>query len=162
MNITGIMIYYYFVCKRKLWYFANEVNMEQNSELVSIGKILDETTYTREKKSILIDNQINIDFIQKGAILHEVKKTKAIEEAGEWQIKYYMYYLEQKGVNTIEAKIDYPLLNQTKEIFLEDNDRKILQEAIKDIEEIVKKEKIPNKLDDKICRKCAYYDLCYI
>ncbi len=162
MNITGIMIYYYFVCKRKLWYFANEVNMEQNSELVSIGKILDETTYTREKKSILIDNQINIDFIQKGAILHEVKKTKAIEEAGEWQIKYYMYYLEQKGVNTIEAKIDYPLLKQTKEIFLEDNDRKILQEAIKDIEEIVKKEKIPNKLDDKICRKCAYYDLCYI
>lgn len=136
--------------------------MEQNSELVSIGKILDETTYTREKKSILIDNQINIDFIQKGAILHEVKKTKAIEEAGEWQIKYYMYYLEQKGVNTIEAKIDYPLLKQTKEIFLEDNDRKILQEAIKDIEEIVKKEKIPNKLDDKICRKCAYYDLCYI
>ena len=162
MNITGMMIYYYFVCKRKLWYFANEVNMEQNSELVSIGKILDETTYTREKKSILIDNQINIDFIQKGAILHEVKKTKAIEEAGEWQIKYYMYYLEQKGVNTIEAKIDYPLLKQTKEIFLEDNDRKILQEAIKDIEEIVKKEKIPNKLDDKICRKCAYYDLCYI
>ncbi len=162
MNITGIMIYYYFVCKRKLWYFANEVNMEQNSELVSIGKILDETTYTREKKSILIDNQINIDFIQKGAILHEVKKTKAIEEAGEWQIKYYMYYLEQKGVNTIEAKIDYPLLKKTKEIFLEDNDRKILQEAIKDIEEIVKKEKIPNKLDDKICRKCAYYDLCYI
>ena len=136
--------------------------MEQNSELVSIGKILDETTYTREKKSILIDNQINIDFIQQGAILHEVKKTKAIEEAGEWQIKYYMYYLEQKGVNTIEAKIDYPLLKQTKEIFLEDNDRKILQEAIKDIEEIVKKEKIPNKLDDKICRKCAYYDLCYI
>ena len=162
MNITGMMIYYYFVCKRKLWYFANEVNMEQNSELVSIGKILDETTYTREKKSILIDNQINIDFIQKGAILHEVKKTKAIEEAGEWQIKYYMYYLEQKGVNAIEAKIDYPLLKQTKEIFLEDNDRKILQEAIKDIEEIVKKEKIPNKLDDKICRKCAYYDLCYI
>ena len=162
MNITGIMIYYYFVCKRKLWYFANEVNMEQNSELVSIGKILDETTYTREKKSILIDNQINIDFIQKGAILHEVKKTKAIEEAGEWQIKYYMYYLEQKGVNTIEAKIDYPLLKQTKEIFLEDNDRKILQEAIKDIEEIVKNEKIPNKLDDKICKKCAYYDLCYI
>ena len=136
--------------------------MEQNSELVSIGKILDETTYTREKKSILIDNQINIDFIQKGAILHEVKKTKAIEEAGEWQIKYYMYYLEQKGVNTIEAKIDYPLLKQTKEIFLEDNDRKILQEAIKDIEEIVKNEKIPNKLDDKICKKCAYYDLCYI
>ena len=26
MQITGIMIYYYFVCKRKLWYFKNEIN----------------------------------------------------------------------------------------------------------------------------------------
>lgn len=48
-NITGLMIYYYFVCKRKLWYFVNEISMEQNSELVSIGKILDETSYKREK-----------------------------------------------------------------------------------------------------------------
>ena len=70
MQITGIMIYYYFVCKRKLWYFLNQINMEQNSELVSIGKILDETTYKKEKKGILIDNTINIDFFENGAILH--------------------------------------------------------------------------------------------
>ena len=62
MNISGIMIYYYFICQRKLWYFLNEINMEQNSELVSIGKIIDETTYSREKKGILIDNTINIDY----------------------------------------------------------------------------------------------------
>ena len=53
MQITGIMIYYYFVCQRKLWYFVNHINMEQNSELVSIGKILDENSYKNEKKSIL-------------------------------------------------------------------------------------------------------------
>ena len=62
MNITGIMVYYYFICERRLWYFANQINMEQNSELVQIGKIIDETTYKREKKGILIDNTINIDF----------------------------------------------------------------------------------------------------
>ena len=64
MQITGIMIYYYFICQRRLWYFLNQINMEQNSELVKIGKILDETTYTKEKKQILIDNTINIDFIK--------------------------------------------------------------------------------------------------
>lgn len=42
MKISGMMIYYYFVCKRKLWYYINQLNMEQNSELVAIGKILDE------------------------------------------------------------------------------------------------------------------------
>lgn len=161
-QVTGLMIYYYFICKRKLWYFANEINMEQNSELVSIGKILDETSYQREKKSILIDNQINIDFIQNRAMLHEVKKTKAIEEAGEWQIKYYMYYLEKRGVQNIEAKVDYPLIKQTKEVFLTKEDREILDETEKEIQEIIKEEKIPKRLDSKICKKCAYYDLCYI
>ncbi|MCI8411448.1 MAG: Dna2/Cas4 domain-containing protein [Clostridia bacterium] len=156
------MVYYYFICERKLWYFANEINMEQNSELVSIGKILDESTYTRENKNILIDNTINIDFIKNGVVLHEVKKTKAIEEAGIWQVKYYMYYLENKGLKNITAKIDFPLLRETKEIILEPEDRNVLENVIKNIQEISKMDKPPKIINEKICKKCAYYDLCYV
>lgn len=162
MNITGVMIYYYFICHRKLWYFCNEINMEQNSELVSIGKILDETTYNRENKSILIDDTINIDFIKNGAVLHEVKKTKSIEEAGIWQLKYYMFYLEQRGVKNISAKIDYPLIRESKEIYLEEEDRNILRNIEKNIEEIIKEDKPPKVMNDKMCKKCAYFDLCYV
>lgn len=162
MNITGIMIYYYFVCKRRLWYFANQINMEQNSELVKIGKIIDEMTYTREKKQILIDNTINIDFIKNGAVLHEVKKTTSIEEAGIWQVKYYMYYLENKGIENIKAKIDFPLLRKSKEINLDDNDRQVLDNVIKDIEEIIEMDKPTSIINSKICDKCSYFDLCYV
>lgn len=161
-DITGLMVYYYFICQRKLWYFLNEINMEQNSELVSIGKIIDETTYMREKKGILIDNTVNIDFIKNGAVLHEVKKTKAIEEAGIWQIKYYMYYLEKRGVKNIEAQVDYPLIRETKEIFLEEEDRAILDNIEKNIAEIKNQEKPPEVLNAKFCKKCAYFDLCYV
>ncbi len=162
MNITGTMVYYYFVCERKLWYFVNAINMEQNSELVAIGKILDETSYKREKHSILIDNTINIDFVRNGAILHEVKKTKAIEKAGIWQLKYYMYYLEQGGVKNISAKIDFPLLRESKEIVLTQDDRNVLENVIKNINDIINTEKIPKTMNSKICKKCAYYDLCYV
>lgn len=162
MQITGIMIYYYFVCKRKLWYFLNQINMEQNSELVSIGKILDETTYKNEKKGILIDNTINIDFIENGAILHEIKKTKSIEEAGIWQIKYYMYYLEEKGVRNIKAEIDYPILKKTEQVILGKDDKETLKNIIQEIEEMNVKNEIPKKIESNICKKCAYYDLCYI
>lgn len=161
-NITGLMIYYYFVCQRKLWYFVNSINMEQNSELVEIGKILDETSYSREKKGILIDNTINIDFVKNGAVLHEVKKTKAIEEAGIWQIKYYMYYLEKRGVKNVEAKIDFPLLRETKEIILEQEDIEFLGNVIKNIEDIANQDKPPEIIDSKICKKCSYFDLCYV
>lgn len=162
MNITGVMIYYYFICTRKLWYFINEINMEQNSELVSIGKLLDETSYERQKKGILIDNTINIDFIKDKAILHEVKKTKAIEEAGIWQIKYYMYYLKLRGVEQIEAQIDFPLLRETKEIILEQADEKVLENVIKNIQEIASQEIPPKVINSKICKKCSYFDLCYV
>lgn len=162
MNVTGIMIYYYFICPRKLWYFINEINMEQNSELVSIGKALDETSYNREKHNILIDNTINIDFVKNGAVLHEVKKTKSIEEAGIWQVKYYIYYLEQKGIKNIKAKIDYPLLRETKDIELEDEDREVLNNVIKNIKDIANTEKTPPIINSKTCKKCAYFDLCYV
>ena len=38
--------------------------MEQNSEIVSIGKILDEISYARENKGFLIDDTIHVDFIK--------------------------------------------------------------------------------------------------
>ena len=162
MNISGIMIYYYFICQRKLWYFLNEINMEQNSELVSIGKIIDETTYLREKKGILIDNTINVDFIRNGAVLHEIKKTKSIEEAGIWQIKYYMYYLEKRGVKSVQAQIDYPLIRETKKIYLDDDDREILENIEENIKDIKRQEKPPHVINKKMCKNCAYYDLCYV
>lgn len=162
MKITGLMIYYYFVCHRKLWYFVNEINMEQNSELVELGKILDENSYTRERKNIMIDNTINIDFIKNECILHEIKKTKALEEASIWQVKYYMYYLEKRGIKNITARIDLPLIKQTKEIFIEEGDIQRIEEVIKDIEKILKQEKPPNVISEKICKKCAYFDLCYV
>ncbi len=162
MKITGIMVYYYFICQRKLWYFINEIYMEQNSELVQLGKIIDEETYKRETKGILIDNTINVDFIKDGAILHEVKKTKAIEEAGIWQLKYYMYYLNKRGVKNIKAKIDYPLLRESLDIEIDNEDMKILENIEKSIEGISNSEKPPEILNSSICKKCAYYDLCYV
>lgn len=161
-EITGLMVYYYFVCKKKLWYFVNQIQMEQNSELVEIGKIVDDTSYENQEKHILIDNTINIDFIKNSAILHEVKKTKAIEEASIWQVKYYMYYLERKGVKNVKAKIDFPLIKETKVIILNKEDRQAIKEVIVYIQEIINS-KIPMDVEqDKKCKKCAYYDLCYI
>lgn len=161
-EITGIMMYYYFVCKKKLWYFANQIQMEQNSELVEMGKIIDETSYENQEKHILIDNTINIDFIKNGAILHEVKKTKSIEEASIWQVKYYMYYLEQKGVKNVKAKIDFPIIKETKDIVLNNEDRQALQNVIENIKKIINSNIPIDVIQNKKCKKCAYYDLCYI
>lgn len=160
-DITGIMVYYYEVCKRKLWYYYHNINMEQNNENVAIGKFIDETSYSRDEKHINIDNVINIDFIKEKGILHEVKKSKKIEEASILQVKYYLYYLMKKNVD-IKAKIDYPLLRKNVEVELEEGDVEKIEEILKDIENIVSKDIAPKEESKKICKNCAFYDLCYI
>lgn len=161
-RITGVMIYYYFVCKRKLWYFIHEINMESENENVMLGKLLDENSYKRDDKHMDIDNVINIDFIREQKELHEIKKSRAIEEAGIWQVKYYLYYLKQRGVIGIKAKIDYPLLKKNLVVELQDDDEKQLEEIIQDILILKKQEKIPKFDTKKICAKCAYHDLCFV
>ncbi len=161
-EITGVMVYYYQVCLRKLWYFYHEIQMEQDNENVKIGKILDEETYQRDEKHINIDNVINVDFIRSRGILHEVKKSRKIEEASVFQVKYYLHYLKQRGVEGITAKIDYPLLKKTIEIDLTDKDIERIEECLSEIKQIVEKN-IPPELSKKnICKSCAYYDLCFI
>lgn len=161
-RITGMMIYYHFVCKRKLWYFCHEINMENENEDVMLGKLLDENSYRRDEKHINIDNVINIDFIKGHRELHEIKKSKSIEEAGIWQVKYYLYYLAQRGLRDMKARIDYPLLKQNLTVELLSEDEHELECIIEEINRVRKQEIPPDFCEKKICRKCAYHDLCFI
>jgi len=160
--ISGMMIYYYIVCKRKLWYFYNQIQMETDNENVKIGKVLDENAYKREEKHINIDDVISIDYIKDKGILHEVKKSKKIEEAGIMQVKYYIYYLKQKGIKNIKGKIDYPLLKQCVDVELTEEDEKYIESVILEIKQIVNRPLPPSLEKKRICKKCAYFELCYI
>lgn len=161
-KINGLMVYYYFICKRKLWYYYNQINMENENEAVQIGAFLDKTTYTKYRKHILINDEINIDFIEKTKIIHEIKKSRSIEEASIWQVKYYLFYLAERGIDQIEAKIDYPLLKQTVEVELTDIDVARLKVVLEEIKQIIESEAIPNILIDTKCKRCAFHDLCMI
>lgn len=160
--ITGTMIYYCFVCKRKLWYFLHDIKMEVFSEEVSLGKLLDENSYVREDKQISIDGVISIDFIRERKILHEVKKSKKIEEANVWQLKYYLYYLQERGVDELEGRLDYPLLRQGLSIKLDEGDIEKIQQIVCEIEALAVLEEVPCKINSKICKQCAFHDFCYL
>lgn len=161
-KISGMTIYYWFVCKRKLWYFINEIRMEKGNEDVLMGKIIDEYSYNREKKHINIDNTINIDYIESKNIIHEVKKSRSIEEASIWQVKYYIYYLQKRGVSGLRGKIDYPLLHKSIDVVLTDDDIQSIDKIIVQINSLTLLKHPPEFVKKDICKKCAYRDLCFI
>lgn len=160
-QITGMMIYYYFVCKRKLWYFCHDINMESLNADVQIGKFLDESSYGRENKHLNIDNVINIDYIKEMNILHEIKKSRAIEEASVWQVKYYLFYLKQRGV-VLKGRIDYPTIKKSVDVTLTEEDETEFVRIIQEIQNINDRMKPLDFIKKPICSKCAYRDLCLI
>ncbi len=136
--------------------------MEQNSDLVLLGKLIHENSYQREKKEIEIDGTIKIDFIGKDKVIHEIKKSDKVEDSHIWQLKYYIWYLKQKGVEGITGKINYPKLKKTMDVFLEPEDDEKINIILKEIKLITNAELPINHGKTKICRSCSYEDLCFI
>lgn len=46
MYITATHVNYYYICLRKFWLFANGINMEHTSDIVTEGKLVHETSYS--------------------------------------------------------------------------------------------------------------------
>ena len=159
--IRGTEINYLFICPTKLWYFAKGITMEQESEWVDLGKFLHERSYFGEEKEVQIGS-IKIDFIRRGSIIevHEVKKGKSMEKAHEMQALYYLYYLKQHGINA-KAVLNYPQLKETKEIRLDGHEEEV-KEAIREVERIKSLPVPPEPVKSRKCKKCAYYELCWV
>lgn len=162
MRITGNMINYYFVCPRKLWLFSQGLQYEEENENVQLGKLLDNGSYKDKRKQVMLDGTINIDFIESWKVLHEVKKSRAIEPSGVWQLRYYLYYLRKKGISVEKGYLDYPKLRERIEVTLNDEETEELENIISTIEEVVSQKNSPGAEKKKICTKCAYYEYCFI
>lgn len=160
-DISGVEISYYFICKRKLWLFAHNIQMEHTSEAVKIGSKVHETSYKRKRKEITMDG-IKLDFIEPGkGLVHEVKKSKAVENAHLWQLKYYLYRLKQLGLD-FSGKIDYPLIRRTENVFFDESDEAEMDGILKDIGEIRLLNTPPEGERSGICKKCSYYEFCFV
>ncbi|MDR2624589.1 MAG: CRISPR-associated protein Cas4 [Methanobrevibacter sp.] len=162
-KINGSQINYYFICKTKLWLFSHNIQMEQESDIVSLGKQLHENSYKREK-DYLIDNLINVDFIKKrkDIEIHEVKKTPKMEKSHEYQLLYYMYYLKnEKDIENIVGYIDYPKIRKKIKIELTHEKKEEIGEIVGKIAKIINSD-IPKPKKLRICKKCAYYELCWV
>lgn len=160
LKFTGLEVNYYFICRKKLWWFHHGIQMEQESDRVKLGKLVHEKSYERKKKEISIDNKIVLDW-QSDSVIHEVKLTDKMEEAHEFQLLYYIYYLKKKGVEDLTGRIDYPKLRQTKEIELTAGKEAELEKALREMEQIVSMETPPEVEFMKICRSCSYAELCW-
>jgi CRISPR-associated exonuclease Cas4 len=164
MTITATHINYYHICPRKLWLFANGINMEHTSDTVTEGKLIGENTYKDRaaKYTELQLDGVKIDYYDaKNMVVHEIKKSDKMEAAHEAQVKYYLYKLKQHGIEGATGILEYPTLRHTSQIMLTDDDVLSIEKWEGDIMEIVSREEMPGVIDKPVCKRCSYFEFCY-
>lgn len=163
LRYTGTLVNYFVVCARKAWLFAKGLGMEAHSDLVDIGKLISETTFPRTKHEVDIDRTIVMDWVDwHRKIIHEVKKSPKLEEAHLWQVRYYLYYLEQKGALGFKAIINYPTQRRLKEVTLTEDDRTALSKLLQELDRLIHESLPPPPKRIPACSKCAYYEFCWV
>lgn len=165
MKVTGTIINYYFHCKRQCYLFANRINLEDNSENVRVGKILHEIkakdgSNTEIKYEDMVIDKITSKYIE------EYKKSDSDTEASKMQLLFYLKNLKEKGIEK-EGKLIYHEKNKkennkTEIIKLDEKNLKELENCINEIEILVNQKEVPKVENTKKCKKCAYYEYCYL
>ncbi len=162
INITDTLINYFIHCKTQCWLHANRINLEDNSEDVRIGKVLHEI---REDKVQEVSFEgIKVDKITKDYIV-EVKKSDSDIEAAKWQLIYYLYILDQKGI-TKKGRLEvFEKKKRDKKSYiieLDDEIKKEMAQVLSQVDDLLLEEKPPEPIYENKCKKCAYYEYCFL
>lgn len=165
MKITGTIINYYFHCKRQCYLFANRINLEDNSEDVRTGKVLHEIKAKDGKNAEIKYENMVIDKVTSNYI-EEYKKSDADTEAARMQLLFYLKNLRDKGIEK-QGKLIYEEKNKKSSkkieiVELNDKNLKLLNNCISEIENLISQDSIPNVEKDNKCKRCAYYEYCYL
>ena len=155
MQVNGTLINYYFHCKRQCYLHGNRLNLEDNSEQVKIEKAAD-----KSNSEIAIDN-IRLDKLTR-EYLTEVKKSDADVEAAKWQLLYYLKVLKNKGI-VRKGKLEFVEKNKSdKKVMILELTEELENGYVNEIQELIASDKPPEILNSSMCKKCAYYEYCYI
>ncbi len=164
MRMNGTLMNYYFHCRRQCYLHGNRINLEDNSEIVKTGKALHEERAERSGNSEIAIENIRLDRLTRDYVT-EIKKSDADEEACKWQLYYYLYVLKEKGIirkgrlefiekNKPQRRVEIYELNEEIEIQIET--------VIEEIQSLLESDKLPDVIHKPHCKKCAYYEYCYI
>ena len=163
MKVNGTLRNYYVHCKRQCYLHGNRLNLEDNSGLVKVGRALHEEKNDSNNTEIEIEN-IKIDKLTKDYLV-EVKKSDADIDAAKWQLLFYLSVLKSKGIRR-KGKLQVMEKNKTKGksfiIELNEESERNLEHMKNEIAMLIDSDEIPPTIGKASCKKCAYYEYCYI
>lgn len=159
-HVTGVMMQYYEVCERELWFASRHLEIDRDNAAVVRGTNVDESAYADERRNVSIDGTIAIDVLEDGRVM-EVKPSSSLVEPAKLQLLYYLWYLDRVVGVTREGVLAHPTERRREAVELTEENVEWVEEAIRGIHEIVTSDSPPPAEEKPFCESCAYHDFCW-
>ncbi len=167
MTISSTQFSYLHLCHRKPCLHHRHIQMENATDnaYVEEGKLIGETTYQHRPQKW---RELNLGYLKidhydpANKQVREVKKSSKLEHAHIAQVKYYLYALEDRGIDGATGIIEYPRQRRTTTVEICDADRREIKDWKKEIERIVNLTNCPELVKKGFCRKCAFWEFCFV
>ncbi len=154
----------YNICPRQAWFMYRNISPDQQNEYLEIGRLIDETSYSRNKKQIYIaDINAELDMIERkdgNIVIVEIKKSSKMLNYAILQLKYYLYLLHKKGI-FVKGQISVPKEKTKEFVELTNTDIEKIQKILEEMRNILLTEKPPKSIKKRYCSKCAFFELCW-
>jgi len=158
-RVTGVMMQYYHVCERELWFASRHLEIDRENANVVRGTRVDETAYADERQNLSL-GMISLDLLQDGRVV-EVKPSSTLEEPARMQLSYYLWYLEEVAGVSRTGVLAHPTERQRETVELTEERKEEVQAAIRGIHDIISQDTPPEAVEKPFCSSCAYHDFCW-
>lgn len=161
VRITGLMVQYYHVCKRELWFMSRGIEINRETTNIQRGTHVDETSYQDERSSFMIGNRIQLDVLDSGDVM-EVKVSSALEKPARMQLLFYLWFLRKIYDVDKDGVLAYPKERKRETVTLDETATKKVESTIVGILNIVKQDHPPELEKKPYCESCLYQDICWM
>jgi CRISPR-associated exonuclease Cas4 len=161
--ITGSLIESFLICERQAWLMAHQVTPDQDHPYLEIGRLIDEESFTEEKKKISLENML-IDLIKtenKTLIIGEIKKSSKAQDMAKLQLAFYLYSLKNNYGIKADGILIFPKEKRRVRVILDKELEEKIEDTIKKVEILIYRERPPLPQKIPYCKLCAYREFCW-
>ncbi len=160
-RVTGVMVQYYYVCERELWFESRNVEIDRENASVARGTRVDESSYGERTQENLRLGMVSLDLLEDDRVI-EVKPSSTLTEPARMQLSYYLWYLDRVLDVQRKGVLAHPTERKREDVTLTDERREKVESAIRGIHGVVSADSPPEATVKPYCESCAYHDFCWV
>lgn len=160
--VTGTLVQCYYICRRQLWLMSRQLVPDQENPFIEIGRLIDNESFSRERKKIHFDNVV-IDIVKKGdgeLVVGEVKKSSKAYKSALMQLAFYLYKLKKNGIEA-SGELLFPEEKRRVAVDLTQELEGELEDVFLEIQKIAVRDKPPPAQKVGYCKNCGYREFCW-